>query len=555
MLRELHITGLGVIEDLDLEFDPGLNVLTGETGAGKTMITVGLALALGQRGSATMVRSGVGAARVQARFDATRTADSGGWAEDGELLLARTVSADGKSKARIGGQLAPVSALIDLASHLVEMYGQQQGLKSLSAAAQTEFVDRFAGAEHLARVRSFRDLRGRLLAARARLEELTALSRERERDMDLLAYQIREIESAGVRPGELPGLEAEEARLAYAERLLGYAALAEDVLSAEGMGVDSLLRVAAALREASSLDPEAQGLADRSAALAEEASDLTRDLRGYREGIVLDPARLEEVRERVAALKALERKYGEGEEGVLAYLEEARARFASLASADDERIGLRTAVEDLTARSAHAARGLTRVRAETGPRLTAVVEAELRELGMEGVMVEVERRPLDEPGPTGAERVELLFSGGPGQAALPLFKVASGGELSRTMLACRSVMVDLDDVPTLVFDEVDAGIGGRAAVAVGKRLAALAASRQVLVVTHLPQIASFADRHIRVEKADGRATATLLEGSERVAELSRMLSGLPESEAAAVHADELLAEASRVKAGAPYGGA
>ncbi len=263
MLRELHITGLGVIEDLDLEFDPGLNVLTGETGAGKTMITVGLALALGQRGSATMVRSGVGAARVQARFDATRTADSGGWAEDGELLLARTVSADGKSKARIGGQLAPVSALIDLASHLVEMYGQQQGLKSLSAAAQTEFVDRFAGAEHLARVRSFRDLRGRLLAARARLEELTALSRERERDMDLLAYQIREIESAGVRPGELPGLEAEEARLAYAERLLGYAALAEDVLSAEGMGVDSVLRVAAALREASSLDPGAQELAHR----------------------------------------------------------------------------------------------------------------------------------------------------------------------------------------------------------------------------------------------------------------------------------------------------
>jgi DNA repair protein RecN (Recombination protein N) len=234
---------------------------------------------------------------------------------------------------------------------------------------------------------------------------------------------------------------------------------------------------------------------------------------------------------------------------------EARARFASLASADDERIGLRSAVEDLTARSAHAAGGLTRVRAEAGPRLAAVVEAELRELGMEGITVDVERRPLDEPGPTGAERVELLFSGGPGQAALPLSKVASGGELSRTMLACPSVMVDLDDVPTLVFDEVDAGIGGRAAAAVGKRLAALAASRQVLVVTHLPQIASFADRHIRVEKADGRATATLLEGSERVAELSRMLSGLPESEAAAVHADELLAEASRVKAGALTGGA
>jgi DNA repair protein RecN (Recombination protein N) len=549
VLRELHIAGLGVIEDLDLEFDSGLNVLTGETGAGKTMITVGLALALGQRGSATMVRPGVGAARVQARFDATVTGDPGGWAEDGELLLARTVGADGKSAARIGGQLAPISALIELASHLVETHGQHQGLKFRSAAAQTEFLDRFAGAEHLARVRSFRDLRGRLRAARARLEELTALSRERERDRDLFAYQIREIESAGVRPGELAGLQDEEARLAHAERLLGYAALAEDVLSAEGTGVDSVLKVAAALREASSLDPEAEDLANRSAALAEEARDLTRDLRRYREGLVLDPARLEEVRERVPALKALERKYGEGEEGILAYLVEARARFASLACADDERIGLEATVEELAAASAQAAAGLTRVRAETGPRLSAAIEAELRELGMEGGMVDVERRPLAEPGPTGAERVELLFSGGPGQAPLPLSKVASGGELSRTMLACRSVMVDLDDVPTLVFDEVDAGIGGRAAVAVGKRLAALAGSRQVLVVTHLPQIAAFADRHIRVEKTGGLATATVLEGSERVAELSRMLSGLPKSEAAAVHAEELLAKASKVKAG------
>ncbi len=549
MLRELHITGLGVIEDLDLEFDPGLNVLTGETGAGKTMITVGLALALGQRGSATMVRSGVGAARVQARFDATATGDPGGWAEEGELLLARTVGAGGKSAARIGGQLAPVSALAELASYLVEMHGQHQGLKLLSAAAQTEFLDRFAGAEHLARVRSFRDLRGRLQAARARLEQLTALSRECERDMDLLAYQIREIESAGVRPGELAGLEAEEARLAHAERLLGLAAASEDALSAEGSGVDALCAVAAALRKAASLDPEAEELSHRAAALAEEAGDLGRDLRGYRERLVLDPARLEEVRERVAASKALERKYGEGEERILTYLAEARARFASLAGVDDERTGLEPTVEDLTAASAHAAARLTRIRMETAPRLAAAIEAELRALGMEGATVDVALRPLGERGPTGAERAELLFSGGPGQAMLTLSKVASGGELSRTMLACRSVMVDLDDVPTLVFDEVDVGIGGRAAVAVGKRLAALAGSRQVLVVTHLPQIASFADRHIRVEKAGGRATATLLEGSERVAELSRMLSGLPESGAAAVHAEELLAEASKVKAG------
>ena len=548
MLRELHISGLGVIEDLDLELDPGLNVLTGETGAGKTMITVGLAIALGGRASASLVRAGAKAARVQARFDAPPGAEAGAWVEDGELLLARSVGADGKSAARIGGQLAPVSALAELSSGLVEMHGQHQGLRLLSGGAQTEFLDRFAGPRHTDRVRAFGELHRRLREARARSEELASAERERERELDLLDYQIREIEAAGIKEGELAELQTEEARLTHAERLLERMGAAEAALAEEGAGADALRLVAAALEDAGQVDPEAAELAARATGLAEEAGQLARDVRACAERITLDPARLEEVRERIQAMKALERKYGEGEAEVLAFLDRALLRRASLSGADEERRALEAEAGELSAAARKLAAELAAAREKSAPRLAAALSEEMSELGMEGAEVRVTLVPLAEPGPAGGERAELLFSGGPGQPLLPLSKVASGGELSRTMLACRSVMVDLDDVPTLVFDEVDAGIGGRAAVAVGRRLARLAQTRQVLVVTHLPQIASFADRHVRVEKAEGTAAVTVVEGDERIAELSRMLSGLSQSEVAAVHAEELLAEAGRAKA-------
>ncbi|HEX9122018.1 MAG TPA: DNA repair protein RecN [Actinomycetota bacterium] len=549
MLRQLHISGLGVLHDLDLEFDPGLNVLTGETGAGKTMITVGLALALGGRGSVTMVRAGSRAARVQARFDAPPEAEGTGWTEDGELILARSVGADGRSSARVGGELAPVSALAGLAASLVEMHGQHQGLRLLSQAAQTDFLDRFAGAEHLRRVTAFRQLHLELASVRDRLEVLAAASREQERQIDLLAYQVREIEAAGIRPGELADLESEESRLAHAETLVDRSETALRALSGDSSGPEGLSSAAAALEEAGRVDPPADELARRARSLAEEAADLAREVRGYREAVELDPERLDEVRERIQALRALERKYGEREEEVLAYLEEARTGLASLAGSNDERQRLAGQAEELDARTRTLAEELSAARADASPRLAAAVQEELRELGMDGATVEVVLRGLPEVGSGGMERVEFLFSAGSGQLPLPLAKVASGGELSRTMLACRSVLVDLDDVPTLVFDEVDAGIGGRAAAAVGRRLARLGRVRQVLVVTHLPQIAAFADRHVRVEKKAGSASAFVLEGSERVAELSRMLSGLPASETAALHAEELLAEAAKAKRG------
>ncbi|HET6616246.1 MAG TPA: DNA repair protein RecN [Gemmatimonadota bacterium] len=547
MLRELHISGLGVIDDLVLELHPGLNVLTGETGTGKTLVTVGLQLALGRRATATMVRTGASAARVQARFDAP----SGGaeaWAEDGEVLLARNVSAEGRSSARIGGQLAPVSALAELAGQLVELHGQHEGQHLLKAGAQTAFLDRFAGPAHLQVVDALRGEHADLRSAREALARLDERERDREREMDLLAYQVREIEAAAPRSGETAELKLEEARLAHAERLLERASAAERALLEDDGTVDTLGRATAELRSAGEVDRRAEELAERSAQVSAEAAELAREVRGYREGLEPDPARLEQVRQRIASLDALRRKYGEGEDEVVAFLERARASLEALEGAGEERARLSGDVAERSERVTALALAVTEGRSRAAPVLTSSLGRELAELGMEGASIEVAFATTGEVTSGGAERVEMSFSGGPGQASLPLVKVASGGELSRAMLACRSVLVDLDDVPTLIFDEVDAGIGGRAGVAVGRRLARLAARRQVIVVTHLPQIASFADRHVRVRKDGGTASVEVLDDEARVAELSRMLAGLPESDAAAAHAEELLAEAGRTKA-------
>jgi DNA repair protein RecN (Recombination protein N) len=549
VLRELHISGLGVIEDLELELHPGLNVLTGETGAGKTMVTVGLALALGRRASATLVRPQAKAARVEARFDAPARAVLEGWADEGELVLARSVSADGRSTARIGGQLAPVSALAGLAADLVEMHGQHEGLRLLSAAAQTAFLDRSAGPRHLGTVEALGREHQRLRATRTELDGLLERERERERELDLLRYQVREIESAGPRAGELRELDLEEARLAHAERLLERAGSAERSLASDDAASDALGAAASDLRAAAELDPRAEELAARAEGIGAAAAELAREVREYREGLELDPARLDVVRERIAALRGLLRKYGETEEEVLAFLDEARTRSARLAGAEAERARLEGEAAEGDERVRSLASRVSQARGAAAPALAAAIEAELHELGMQGAEVEVALIASPETTSTGAERAEVRLSGGTGQPRRPFAKVASGGELSRTMLACRSVLIDLDEVPTLVFDEVDAGIGGRAGVAVGRRLSVLAGTRQVVVVTHLPQIASFADRHIRVEKRDGGASVTVLDDVGRVDELTRMLAGLPGSEAAATHAEELLAEAGRSKPG------
>ena len=547
VLRELHISGLGVIADLDLELAPGLNVLTGETGAGKTMVTVGLLLALGERGSASLVRDGAPAARVQARFDAIDGA--GDWAEDGELILARSIGKDGRSTARIGGQLATASALAELGGGLVEHHGQGQTQRLLAPAVQTGFLDRYAGDAQLVALGAYREAYERFRSVAIELEELQEAARGRERELDLLAYQVREIEAVGPRVGETEELTAEEGRLAHVEGLMERSSAAEHALTGEDGVADASASLASVLDGVAELDPSAREVADRARGLAAEIAELARDVRAYAEALVPDPERLEAVRVRIADLKQLHRKYGPTDADVASFLTEASDRLATLAGADDRIAELEGELAAASATAAARAATVSAGRARAVPSLQEAVRAELEELGMPGAVFEARLVPLEEAGPGGGERAELWFSASPGQPARPIAKAASGGELSRVMLACRSVLADLDEIGTLVFDEVDAGIGGQAGLAVGRRLARLAGGRQVLVVTHLPQIACFADRHLRVTKDGGTASVERLEGPARTEELSRMLAGLPGSESAVTHAEELLAEADRLREG------
>jgi DNA repair protein RecN (Recombination protein N) len=546
VLRELHISGLGVIEDLDLELHPGLNVLTGETGAGKTMVTMGLSLVLGARAGAQVVRDGSASARVQARFDAPEGSEE--WTDDGELLLARVVGSDGKSGARIGGQLATASALAQLGERLAEIHGQHQSLRLLETSTQTAFLDRFAGDGHQVAVAAAREAFAGLQEARAALQGLTEAARDRERELDLLAYQVNEIEAVGPRPGESEGLEAEDARLGHVERLLELAAAVESTLGVDTGGADALASADQGLAAVAELDPSAGDLAARARTLSAEATELVRDVRGYRESLATDPTRLQEVRERLATLRGLQRKYGATDADVLAFLAEQSSRLQALSGADERVAELQDEVDVREAEVGRLQAEVTEGRRAAAPRLSAALTEELHDLGMQGSVVEVALVALDVPGPAGGERVELRLAAGPGQPDRPLAKAASGGELSRVMLACRSVLADVDDVPTLIFDEVDAGIGGQAGLAVGRRLARLAQTRQVLVVTHLPQIACFADRHVRVRKDEGLASVEILDDEQRVQELSRMLAGLEASEHGVSHAEELLAEARRARA-------
>jgi len=562
VLRELHISGLGIIDDVDLQLTQGLTVLTGETGAGKTMLAVGLSLVAGARAGAHLVGSDAAVARIQARFDApagwssdAAAEERHGWVEDGEVILARSIGRDGKSSARIGGQLTTASTLADLGAELIEIHGQHGSLRLLEPATQTAFLDRFAGPDHLGVVRSYVETYRRLETARRSLAELEAAVREREREIDLLRYQVEEIAAVDPQAGETEALRGEEARLAHGERLLELSAAAEASFSGDGGAGESLAAAARGLAAIADVDAGAGGLRDRAEGLAVEASELGHDLRAYRESLAVEPARAEAIRARLADLQGLHRKYGAGDDEVRAFLTEAAERLRTLSGADERLDELRAEVARLEPAASELAATVSAGRTQGSAALADAVSAELEELGMTGASVRVALRELDALGPAGAERVELLLCVGPGQPSLPLAKAASGGELSRVMLACRSVLADLDEIPTLVFDEVDAGIGGIAGLAVGRRLARLAAARQVVVVTHLPQIACFADLHVRVRKHDGVALVDVLDDRERVRELSRMLAGLETSEHGGSHAEELLAEAARTRRDVAVGAA
>jgi DNA repair protein RecN (Recombination protein N) len=582
MLEELRISSLGVIDSSTLELGPGLTVITGETGAGKTMIVSALGLLLGGRGDAGAVRTGARAARVEGVVDARRLDGfaeavdaAGGEVEDGRVLLARTVAAEGRSRAYVGGAAVPVATLGELAMPLVAVHGQSDQHRLLQPRAQREALDRFGGEPVAELLSAYGERYAALAEVERELAEVSAAARERAREADLLRFGLGEIEATAPVAGEDVALAAEEDRLAFADTLRIAAEQAREALSSEDDSPDALGATSAARRLLESVrehDSEAAALADRLAELTYLLSDLAADVASYASGVDTDPARLAAVSERRAALTALTRKYGESIDEVLTWSERSAQRLLELDGTDEriahlgaERDRLRDELADLAAR-------LSAARAEAAGRLAAEVTAELALLSMPHARLSIEvrqheaaptsegRQPLRVGerllrfGAGGVDEVELLLAANTGTEARPLGKGASGGELSRVMLALEVALAGTSPVPTFVFDEVDAGVGGVAAVEVGRRLAQLARSAQVLVVTHLPQVAAYADTHVVVEKSsDGSVTSsglTVLDEAGRERELSRMLAGLSESDTALAHARELLEVARPARAGA-----
>ncbi|GGO24672.1 DNA repair protein RecN [Microbispora rosea subsp. aerata] len=566
-VEEVRIQGLGVIDEAVLELSPGFTVVTGETGAGKTMVVTGLGLLFGGRADPARVRPGADKAMVEGTLViepegrvAQQVADVGGEVEDGQLIIARSVSAEGRSRAWLGGRAVPVGTLTYIADDLVAVHGQMDQQRLLQPGRQRAALDRYAGDELIKPLRAYEQAYKRHKQVGELLHELTVKARERAQEADVLRFGLEEIEKLEPRPGEDVELKEEAERLSHADALrtaatTAHAALLGDPMSgAQDMqdAVSLLGHARAAVESVRDFDPTLAGLADRLAEAGYLVSDVATELAAYAESVEADPVRLAAVQERRAALNGLMRKYGEDVSAVLAWAQRAAERLAEL-EGDDERIEELTREHgELTERLRELAGELTAIRTAAAERFGRAVTEELAALAMPHARVSVEITPTGDFGPHGVDEVELRLASHPGAPPLPLTKGASGGELSRVMLAIEVVFAGADPVPTFVFDEVDAGVGGKAAVEIGRRLAKLARTAQVIVVTHLPQVAAFADQHLVVEKAsDGRVVRSGVvtldqEGRER--ELSRMLAGLEDSELGRAHAAELLSIAAADKA-------
>jgi DNA repair protein RecN (Recombination protein N) len=560
MLRELRIENLLLIERAELRLGEGLNAITGETGAGKTVLAHSLDLLMGGKARAQIVRPGAAEAWVEGVFDLPEglleepeMAELAERLPEGadEVVLGRRVSASGRTSAFVAGRAAAAADLKLLGGRLLAFFGQHEHRRLTISSAQLEILDGFAGAEHLELRRRYREAHRECGRLAAELAELREREGSRERDLDLYRYELSEIEAVAPVPEERERIAAERERLRHAEGLREAAAGAHAGLAgaeADGGGAaGAAAQAEAALQAAAGLDQSLDAIAERVAALAVELGDVASELRDYAEGVEADPGALLAIEERLEAIDRLERKHGGSVESVLAHAERCREEIARLEGAETRGAEAEAALAEAEARRAELGERLSAGREAAAGPLQERVAAELEQLAMAGASLEVVLEPHpDGYGASGRETVELRVAPNPGIEAAPLRDAASGGELSRVMLAL-SGLGQAASAGTMVFDEIDAGIGGNTARVVGERLRALGRDRQVLCITHLPQVASLADVHFRLEKdvAGEEAVATVerLEGEGVVAEIRRMLGGESSDEAATQHARELLAAA------------
>ncbi|GIV20368.1 MAG: DNA repair protein RecN [Armatimonadota bacterium] len=553
MLVELSVEQIAIIDRLNLRFEPGLNVLTGETGAGKSILIDALGLALGERAETEMLRAGAEHAQVTAVFDvsasarlAARIQELGATPEDGLLYLTRELFAGGRSQARINGRPVPVATLKAVGDLLVDLHGQHQHQSLFHASEQMRFLDEWCGEKVLSLKAELGECVREMRALQRELSTLQADARERAHLLDLYTFQKQEIEQAHLTPGEEEELLAEERRLAHAEKLFATAETACEMLTAgEPAAVDLLAQAVRALEELLPIDSELQPLVESLQNALYTVQDASAELRAYRDRVEFNPERLSEVQDRLHLIRTLKRKYGDTVEAVLDYLREVTEKMERLQGGEERAEELAVALRQTEEKAQQMAAELSRLRREGARRFEQAVAQELSELAMPRARFEVKLtpKPLETDG---ADAVEFLIAPNPGEPPRPLSRIASGGELSRVMLAIKSVLAGVEDVPTLVFDEIDIGIGGRTAGVVGEKLHSLSRQRQILCITHLPQIASRARLHLLIEKreAEGRTVTavTPVEGEARVREIARMLGDTGES--ALRHAREML-EAAR----------
>jgi DNA repair protein RecN (Recombination protein N) len=557
VIEEISIRNLGVIGEARLPLGPGFTALTGETGAGKTMVVTALGLLLGDRADTGAIRSGSGQALVEGHWHvdergavADRVRDAGGDLDGGALILSRSISQEGRSRAVVGGRSTPVGVLNEIGQQLVVVHGQSDQIRLRSATAQREALDRFAGPELSAVLGDYQEVFRRWNEAQSELDVLVAERDRRAREAEELRVAMAEIEQAAPRRGEDVELAERAERLTNIEDLRLAAAQAHELISSESLDEarDALALIDTARRtidRVSSHDAALVPIVEAAANAGFVVGELATQLASYLASLDSDGGReLETVQERRAELNTLMRKYGPTLDEVIDYLDAGSGRLLELDHDSDRIEALRAEVDADRARVMTLADRLSDLRRVAGIRLSERVTAELAALAMGSARITVEVTPRDDYTATGRDQVAILLQPHPGAEPRPLGRGASGGELSRVMLALEVVIAATDPVPTFIFDEVDAGVGGASAIEIGRRLARLAQTAQVVVVTHLAQVAAFATNHLRVVKDhDGHVTASSvqqLQGDERIAEMARLLSGLPDSESGLTHARELI---------------